>query len=164
MFVKASLVVPHVQDIDLLVLKDQGIRGFIFDLDNTLMIPHTGVLDEPVTNWLGSVHEEGFRCVVVSNNHQADYIRQAEEILGFPAFAKAAKPRRRFLRKALEILEMDPHEVAVVGDRPLTDIWGGQRLGAYTILVDPLNKLNEPDLIKVLRWMERLVIRHPIIK
>jgi predicted HAD superfamily phosphohydrolase YqeG len=47
----------------------------------------------------------------------------------------------------------------MVGDRPLTDIWVGQRMGAYTILVDPLIKHSEKVYIKVLRRMERLFVQ-----
>jgi predicted HAD superfamily phosphohydrolase YqeG len=47
----------------------------------------------------------------------------------------------------------------MVGDRPLTDIWVGQRMGAYTILVDPLIKHSEKVYIKVLRRMERMFVQ-----
>jgi HAD superfamily phosphatase (TIGR01668 family) len=159
LLVKPTLIIESVVDIDLNWLQEKGIRGFIFDLDNTLMAPHSGVLDSPVQAWLQQIHDMGFKSVVVSNNKKATYVQQAEAILGFPAIANAGKPRRKFLRKALEMLKMNPHEVVVVGDRPLTDIWGGQRLGAHTILVDPLTKDREHQVIQVLRRLERMFVR-----
>ena len=59
------------------------------------------------------------------------------------------------------LLELAPNQVCVVGDRPLTDIWAGQRLGATTILVDPLQRANEKGHIHVLRALERLFIQVP---
>jgi HAD superfamily phosphatase (TIGR01668 family) len=158
LFVKADLRLSHVAEIDLETLSEKGIRGFLFDLDNTLMIPHTGVLDDTVKNWLDTVHAKGFQCFVVSNNKDAQYVEEAAVVLGFPGVAHAAKPSRRYFQQALDEMNLTPEQVAVVGDRPLTDIWGGQRLGAMTILVEPLNKAHEPTLYHVLRWLERLVL------
>ena len=49
----------------------------------------------------------------------------------------------------------------MVGDRPLTDIWVGQRLGIVTILVDPIMKHKEAKIIKLLRKIERLFVSSP---
>ena len=57
-----------------------------------------------------------------------------------------------------EILMLEAHQVVVVGDRPLTDIWAGQRQGSLTILVDPLIKHQENGLFKILRRLERLFV------
>ena len=158
MFLKPNLIVEDITTIDLAELKRQGIRGFIFDLDNTIMAPHTGTLEERIEAWLAILQAEGFRCLVLSNNKKADYCKMAEDVLKIPVISHAAKPRRSAFRKALEILELTAREVAMVGDRPLTDIWVGQRMGAYTILVDPLIKHSEHVYIKLLRRMERLFV------
>ena len=52
-----------------------------------------------------------------------------------PTVGMAGKPSRRGFLAALEILKLPASEVAVIGDRPLTDVWGGQRAGMKTILV-----------------------------
>jgi uncharacterized protein len=158
MWLKPGLVVPDVTHITRPWLEANGIKGFIFDLDNTLMKPHTGLLDERVAPWLQQMQADGYRCSVVSNNPIAPYIAQVEKTLGFPCLSNGGKPRRAGLKQALEWLGLPAHEVVVVGDRPLTDIWGGQRLGAHTVLVDALNKAQEPLPIKVLRKLERLSI------
>lgn len=160
MFLKPTWVVQSVLDIDLERLQTMGIQGFIFDLDNTIMAPHTGVLEPSIAQWLTHIQTLGFKCMVVSNNPLVFYTQQAEETLQMPVIGNAAKPRRRMLRKALELLQLPSEAVAVVGDRPLTDIWGGQRLGAKTILVDPLTKSQENKVIQTLRKMERWFI-HP---
>jgi HAD superfamily phosphatase (TIGR01668 family) len=159
LFLKPSLIVQDITTIDLAALKAQGIRGFIFDLDNTIMAPHTGALEERIATWLVLLQAEGFKCLVLSNNKKAEYCQLAQTVLNIPVISHAAKPRRAMFRKALEMIGLSAREVAMVGDRPLTDIWVGQRMGAYTILVDPLIKLQERRLYKVLRGLERLFVQ-----
>lgn len=159
MFLKPSLIVQDITTIDLAALKAQGIRGFIFDLDNTIMAPHTGALEERIATWLVLLQAEGFKCLVLSNNKKAEYCQMAQTVLNIPVISHAAKPRRAMFRKALELIGLSAREVAMVGDRPLTDIWVGQRMGAFTILVDPLIKLQERRLYKVLRGLERLFVQ-----
>jgi HAD superfamily phosphatase (TIGR01668 family) len=159
LFLKPSLIVQDITTIDLAALKAQGIRGFIFDLDNTIMAPHTGALEERIATWLVLLQAEGFKCLVLSNNKKAEYCQMAQTVLNIPVISHAAKPRRAMFRKALELIGLSAREVAMVGDRPLTDIWVGQRMGAFTILVDPLIKLQERRLYKVLRGLERLFVQ-----
>lgn len=163
MFLKPNLIVEDITTIDLESLKAHGIRGFIFDLDNTIMAPHTGTLEARIEAWLAILQAQGFQCLVLSNNKKADYCKVAEDVLKIPVISHAAKPRRSAFRKALETLGLTAREVAMVGDRPLTDIWVGQRMGAYTILVDPLIKHSERVYIKFLRRMERLFVQ-PVFK
>ncbi len=158
MFLKPTRIVDHVTDIDLQELWDSGLRGFIFDLDNTIMAPHTGVLEENVADWLKKVETMGFRAIVVSNNPLKFYTQEAEKVLNIPVLGSAAKPRRKHLYRALEMLGLNPEQVAVVGDRPLTYIWGVHWLGSKTILVDPLTKHKESPIVKFLRRLERMAI------
>ncbi|WP_303673138.1 YqeG family HAD IIIA-type phosphatase [Vampirovibrio chlorellavorus] len=159
MFLKPSLIVQDITTIDLALLKANGIKGFIFDLDNTIMAPHTGALEQRIESWLVLLQAEGFKCLVLSNNKKADYCQLAEKVLNIPVISHAAKPRRSQFRKALQMIGLSAREVAMVGDRPLTDIWVGQRMGAFTILVDPLIKHQERRLYKVLRGLERLFVK-----
>lgn len=158
MLVKPTCIVMDVFDIDLDAMWAQGVRGFIFDLDNTIMAPSTARLEDDVAHWLKKIEDMGFKSIVVSNNPIKLYTQKAEAVLNIPVLGNAGKPRRGTLRKALKMLDLTPEQVAVVGDRPLTDILGGQRLGAKTILVAPLNRRNENRLVKMLRKLERLFV------
>ncbi|MCE3235630.1 MAG: hypothetical protein K0Q50_1810 [Vampirovibrio sp.] len=158
MLVKPSLIVEDITTIDLQALKAAGVKGFIFDLDNTIMAPHSGALEDRIETWLTILQADGFKCLVLSNNKKAEYCQLAEKVLNIPVISHAAKPRRAKFRQALEILGLQATEVAMVGDRPLTDIWVGQRMGSYTILVDPLIKHSEKVYIKFLRGLERLFV------
>jgi len=152
------LIEGDVTDIDLDQLYADGIRGLIFDLDSTLLAPRTGHLTEDVERWVQKARTQ-FQVAIVSNNKREAYIELARKIFDMPTIGRAAKPRRRAFLQALDFLQLKASEVAVIGDRPLTDIWGGQRAGMKTVLVWPLKSMNEPGWVTFFRKLERRLIR-----
>jgi HAD superfamily phosphatase (TIGR01668 family) len=160
MFLRPTyLIEGDVTDIDLNQLERDGVRGLIFDLDSTLVAPHAGELTDDVSTWLERAREK-FKVAVVSNNKKDPYIKQVQVILDMHCIGCAAKPSIKAFREVQEMFGMAPHEVAVVGDRPLTDVWGGHRAGMKTILVMPLKSMNEPGWIRMFRRLERVFIRN----
>lgn len=159
MFLKADFVLQNVLQIDLEDMRKKGVKGFIFDLDNTLMAPNTGVFTEEIKAWLDELMKE-FKVAIVSNNPIPSYEKKVREIVNMPIYFKAGKPSRKFVCQALKELGISPNEAAMVGDRPLTDIWVGQRLKMITVLVDPLRKKQEHQVIKFLRGLERSFVRN----
>lgn len=159
MFLKADFVLESVLNIDLDEMRLRGVKGFIFDLDNTLMEPNTGIFREDIKAWLEVVMQE-FKVAIVSNNPIPSYEKKVKEVVDIPIYFKAGKPRRRYVKKALQTIGVLPKEAVMVGDRPLTDIWVGQRLHMVTILVDPLRKHKEHRAIKFLRSLERSFVKN----
>jgi HAD superfamily phosphatase (TIGR01668 family) len=159
MFLQADFVLESVLDINLDEMRKRGVKGFIFDLDNTLMEPNTGVFREDIKAWLDILMQE-FKVAIVSNNPIPSYEKKVKEVVDMPIYFKAGKPRRRFVKEALCELEISAKEASMVGDRPLTDIWVGQRLQMVTILVDPLRKHKEHKAIKFLRSLERSFVKN----
>ncbi len=152
------LINGDVTDIDLSVLTGDGVLGLIFDLDSTLMAPHSGKLSPEVSEWLVEARDN-FKVAIVSNNKRANYIEEVRELLQMPVIFKAAKPRRWAFFEILKSFELEASQVAVIGDRPLTDVLGGQRAGMKTVLVWPLKTMREPAWITMMRKLERCVIR-----
>lgn len=157
---KPTYIVERVTDINLEDLRDDNIKGLIFDLDNTLMPPKTCDLPEDIAEWLEKVKSD-FKVAILSNNPNKCYVQEAGKKVGCIAFEKANKPRRKAAVQALKQLDLIPSQVVMVGDRPLTDIWVGQRLGITTILVDPIMKHKEAKIIKFLRKLERIFVSSP---
>jgi HAD superfamily phosphatase (TIGR01668 family) len=157
---KPTYIVERVTDINLEDLKDDNIKGLIFDLDNTIMPPNSSAFPEDIAEWLEKVKED-FCIAILSNNPDAQYVRDAGEKLGCIAYYKANKPRRKAAFQALKEMDLIPSQVVMVGDRPLTDIWVGQRLGVTTILVDPIMKKQEIWAVKQLRKLERIFVSAP---
>lgn len=154
---KPTYIVKRVTDINLEDLKSENIKGLLFDLDNTLMHPLTSHLPEDIEHWL-EVVKGRFKIAILSNNPYTRYVQDAGRRVGCVAYEKANKPRRKAALKALKDLDLLPQQVAIIGDRPLTDIWVGHRLGMVTILVDPLLKHEEMWIIKGLRKLEKVFI------
>jgi predicted HAD superfamily phosphohydrolase YqeG len=50
--------------------------------------------------------------------------------------------------KAMKQMELTPEQTIVVGDQMLTDVYGGNRLGLYTVLVLPISVKDEGNRYK----------------
>ncbi|ABO49552.1 HAD superfamily (subfamily IIIA) phosphatase, TIGR01668 [Desulforamulus reducens MI-1] len=152
-----KLFVPSLFDINLSDLKRAGIKAILFDIDNTLIPWDRKDLDPKIEKWFRSLGQEGFKLCFVSNNDERRVIALTS-LLQVPGVHKAAKPRRKGLRRALRILGTDIHETALVGDQVFTDVLAGNRLGLYTILVAPLAG-KEFIGTRINRKLEKLVLR-----
>jgi uncharacterized protein len=161
MFLKPVAIFTDIIQIRPEFLANLGIKGIIFDLDNTIVPPHTNQLQNRVAKWLEAIQRAGVPYAVVSNNHDAHYLQQAERLLNVPVLGPARKPSRKMILQAVDWLKLSAHEVVVIGDRPLTDLWAGQRAGCPTILVDPLMRANEHGFTHLLRTLERLPVCVP---
>lgn len=145
-----------VEDIDLNRLWERGIRAIILDLDNTLAEVHSLEVPAPIRRWVEDAQQHGFRLCIASNSLPRR-VRAFERLLGVPAISKAIKPRRSAFLRALACMDASPGETAVVGDQLFTDILGGNRLGLYTILINPLSPA-EFGHTRMIRLLERKVL------
>ena len=55
-------------------------------------------------------------------------------------------------------LEIEPKNVAMIGDRPLSDILAGKNAKMTTVLVDSISKNEESSIVRFARFLERLTI------
>jgi HAD superfamily phosphatase (TIGR01668 family) len=132
-----DLILPTgVTGIDLQALKRRGIQGMILDVDDTLLVLGSSDLDPLVIEWVEQAKQD-FQLWIASNNPSTRLIGSVAHALDIPFINNAKKPFRRSLRRVIAEMELTPMQVAIVGDRLLTDILGGNRLGLYTVLVLP---------------------------
>jgi len=155
---RPNLWVGSVAEIDAEHLRSNGIRGLILDLDETLVSALEHTPSPQVHAWIQQMKAGAFEVYIVSNNFNAARVQQVADELDVPCACRAAKPRRRGFRVALEVMGLEPHEVAIVGDQVFTDILGGNRLGAYTILATPIAPEYKPWR-KLMRVVEGIFIR-----
>jgi uncharacterized protein len=150
-----------VEQIDLELLARQGIKGLILDLDNTIMRPKSGYFCDKVLPWLNKVRFMKLGVIIVTNNTNDSYLQKIADVIAdnkLPMITKAKKPRRAKLVEALEQLNLSAEEVCIVGDRVLTDVLGGVRLGMKTAYVKPLLGQEENLLFRSLRFLEELLL------
>lgn len=159
MFLKPTYFIDgDITTLDIEQLCADGIKGLIIDLDSTLMESKSGVITTETSIWLEAARLR-LKMVVLSNNKRMDYLKGASTVLGMEVIGHAAKPFAQGFKQALKVLDLPPEEVAVIGDRPLTDILGGKWSNMRTVLVRPLATIVEPRWKSFLRNVERIVIR-----
>lgn len=144
-------------DIDPVLLLARGIRGILFDLDNTIVCRDERRCSREVVEWLGELRRHGFKMGIVSNN-SARRVGDLASYLGLPAVYRAVKPFRRPFVRALRMLGTPPHETALIGDQIFTDILGGNMAGLYTILVAPLEGKEFLGTRLISRPLEKLIM------
>lgn len=150
-----DLYVKTVYDIDLNYLKENGIKAFIFDIDNTLVTYDDPVPTEIVMDYFKKLKETGFKVYLVSNN-DLERVKPFAEFASLPYFAKALKPRKKYLKIALSDMGVKAEETALVGDQLFTDVWAGTRMNMFAILVDPISD-KEDSFVHFKRKIEKWI-------
>lgn len=158
MFLKPDYNLESIYSIDLEELKKQGIKAILFDLDSTIMASKSAKYSEETLAWLEKVKKDFF-VAVISNNNNREYIEKVKAISTFPTVFDARKPRAEIGLKFLKDNNISPKNAVMVGDRPLTDVWFGKRLGCKTILVDSITAKSEKKIVRFVRKLERLCVK-----
>jgi len=146
-----------VHHIDYDKLWQDGIRGLIFDIDNTLVTFDVPQPTAQIMDLLTSLTQKGFSICLLSNNGKAR-VKGFCQNLDYPHIWKAKKPGREGILRAMSHLCLEKHQVAIIGDQIFTDCFGGNRLGIHTILTTPIAKRDEWT-VKLKRLPEKLVLR-----
>ena len=128
---RPSETVETVFDIDFEALRAQGKTVLLFDWDNTLTKRRSCVLPHRSAALLTHLADSGFRVGILTNRRA----HRTVDGVSFPMICHAGKPRARSYRSLLAQLEASEHEAVMIGDRRLTDVLGGNRIGLHTILV-----------------------------
>ncbi|MEY2983563.1 MAG: hypothetical protein RLZZ568_180, partial [Cyanobacteriota bacterium] len=112
-------------------------RGLVLDVDETLVPFKGNEVSTELRQWMSQVRQQ-MPIWLVSNNFSEARIGSIAQDLGLPFLFGAAKPSRRKLRQAIAAMQLPVASVAMVGDRLFTDVLAGNRLGMFTILVEPM--------------------------
>ncbi len=155
-----DLVLKSVLDIEVEVLRQKGITGLLVDIDNTLVAWEDSFMDDDFLDWVNQMKRAGLSMCIVSNALQ-ERTRAFAELLGIPGVGRAMKPLNKAFLRGLDLLGLPSEQVAVVGDQLFTDVLGGNRLGMYTILINPLSR-REFFLTKVVRKVETKVLERMV--
>lgn len=119
------------------LLHQNHLKGLVLDVDETLVPFRMADVSEELLPWVESIRQIA-PLWLVSNNISEARIRRIAKTLSLPYIAGAGKPSRRKLRRAVEAMQLPVEQVGMVGDRLFTDVLAGNRLGMFTILVEPM--------------------------
>ena len=142
-------------EIDYEALYQKGLRGVIFDIDNTL-VPHGAPADERSIALFERLRGIGFESVLLSNNKEPR-VKSFNDQVHSRYLYKAGKPAKRGYLRAMELMGTDPGTTLFVGDQLFTDVWGAKRAGILTYLVKPIHPKEEIQIV-IKRRLEWIVL------
>ena len=148
-YVASTYVIPFEK------LYEEGYRGLIFDIDNTLVM-HGAPADERAKELFARLKAIGFDCCLLSNNKEPR-VKMFNEEIGVHYIFDAHKPSRINYRKVMELMGTNKKTTVFVGDQLFTDVWGAKRTGIRNILVQPIDPREEIQIV-LKRKLEKIVL------
>ena len=148
-YVESTYVIPFEK------LYEEGYRGVIFDIDNTL-VPHGAPADDRAKELFVRLKSLGFDCCLLSNNGE-DRVKMFNEEIQVNYIFKAGKPSVKNFQKAMELMGTNVTNTIFVGDQLFTDVWGAKRTGIRNFLVKPIHPKEEIQIV-LKRVLEKVVL------
>ncbi len=149
-------IYDSVYDIEYDMLKENGIKALIFDIDNTLAPYELAEPDEKIKGLFNMLFEMDFKLYVLSNNNKKR-VSLFMNSVDIPHRWRALKPLSFFIRKAMKNMKVKSFETALIGDQIFTDVWGANRLGLFSVLVNPISE-KEDKFVAFKRRFEKRII------
>ena len=138
-------------------LYKKGVRCLIFDLDNTITPPHINKPTKRLKKLFDELKDKGFKLIIMSNapKHRIEPFKR--ELL-VDACSFSFKPHKAKYEKIMDKFKFKSTEVAAIGDKLITDIYGANKLDITSILVNPLTE-HDYTITFINRLFEKIVFR-----
>lgn len=134
----------------------KGIRGVIFDVDNTL-VPHGAPADNRAKKLFSMLHKMGMETCLLSNNKEPRVSAFAQDAGSLKYIFKGKKPGVRGYQRAMKLMGTNASNTIFIGDQLFTDVFGAKRAGIHSILVSRIHP-NEEIQIRLKRKLESVVL------
>ena len=141
--------------VDYEALYEEGCRGIIFDIDNTL-VPHGAPADGRAEQLFARLKKLGFSCCLLSNN-QYNRVSSFNRNIQVRFIENAHKPSTKNYVKAMELMGTNLDNTVFIGDQLFTDVYGAKRTGMRNILVKPIHPKEEIQIV-LKRKLEKIVL------
>lgn len=141
--------------IDYNKLYQEGYRGLIFDIDNTL-VEHGADADQRAINLIARLKKIGFQVCLISNNKEERVARFNKEIK-VKYIHSANKPARKNYHRAMKLMGTTVDHTVFIGDQLFTDVFGANRVGMMTYFVKQIGPKEEIQIV-LKRKLERIVL------
>lgn len=140
------------------LLKSKGIKCILFDLDNTIAPYEQKSPNKNNIQLVEKLEDMGFKVIIISNSG-IKRVGPFKDILNVDAAHSAKKPLKTKYKKIIKLYGFKQHEIAAVGDQLLTDIYGANRMGITSILINQMSK-NDLQVTKVNRVIENMIFNN----
>ena len=124
--------------IDFRELYEKGYRGLLTDVDNTL-VEHGAPANEEAEAFFNMLHNMGWKTCIVSNNDE-DRVAPFAVKTNSLYICNAGKPGKEGYLRGMKKMGTDSSDTLFIGDQLFTDIWGANRAGIPSLLVDPVSR------------------------
>ena len=157
---KPKMYKRSIYDINYEDLKNKNVKVIIFDLDNTLI----GIDEEPDNKLIKFIErlKKSFKIIVASNNTK-ERVKKVCDKINCDYLYSILKPTKLLKKYFNKKVNNSFSETVIIGDQIVTDIFLGNRLGIYTILVDP-KKEKDLKITKLNRILEKRIMKNLRIK
>lgn len=173
--IKPDLYYKSIIEINLNELKNKNkIKYVVFDKDNTLTLPHQNVYgNEKIRDKI-----EDFKIIfgkhnlaVLSNSagskDDINY-KEAKEIelqTGLQVIKHEYK-KPKVYKEIIDTFQaqgdIKNNEICIIGDRLLVDVIMGKEYGFYTILLDPITTNKDNFMVRIMRKLEKFIIKNSL--
>ena len=137
-YFRPNIFIDRIDLINIELLKRQGFKMILCDLDNTLVPHFTKLPTTEAINFVRNVQNQGMKLIIVSNNSYKRVSYFSEFLAPNDFIYNAKKPLIRKIKKMLEKYEMNIEDVLFIGDQFITDIFAANRLHCRSILTLPI--------------------------
>lgn len=149
--------VRSIFDVDYTELWDKGIRGLLFDIDNTLAPYDDPEPNQSTADLIQELRDAGFSVWIISNGRKERVLSFAGR-LSVPAIWKARKPFPTGIGRIRRQTGLQAEQLAIIGDQLFTDICAGNMGKIYSILVKPISEERDEWVTKIKRSTEKRMI------
>lgn len=144
--------------IDYEKLKKRGIKCLIFDLENTIAPYNLKKPNKKIKDLFEELKDMKFKVIIISNEIKSR-VEPFKDNLGVDSAYLSMKPLKRKYKKIQRLYNYKDTQIACIGDQLVTDIFGANRMGFTSILVNPIST-NEFVTTKLSRMFENFIIKY----
>lgn len=162
-----NYMATSLRDVDFSVLRKAGVKYIALDADSTLVIYRGIKVDTKTRQHLVQQQQFMDGWCIASNRitNDLDDISASIEAPIVPTSLLVRKPQKRYFKRILSYFDAEPHEIAMLGDKLVADVWGANRAGLVTVWVERLGKDGLHDRALRVRtweqmWIKRYISRH----
>ncbi|MBR3138582.1 YqeG family HAD IIIA-type phosphatase [Candidatus Saccharibacteria bacterium] len=110
------------EDVTPALLKKEGVKLLLCDLDNTLRLHSEKEPADELQDWVEECKNAGVKIVIISNNGRKKMMQRFCEPIGVDCTWWAKKPMSTKLTEAMEQYKTKPQETVMLGDKWSTDV------------------------------------------
>ena len=138
------------------LLKKNNIKYLLIDLDNTIATVDAKSVDDNIIKLFTKIKKD-FKIILFSNALPSR-VKSFSKILDIDYNYFSLKPLNIMYNKIINKYNINPSNIAGIGDQLYTDILGANKMNITSILVDPLSS-KESILTRINRLKENIAIK-----